>query len=213
MEYLLISKLDVKHYPFHLWTKEKSPVTVLGCLVSVSRLQKTWKDAGANSILSGTAKERAGSPAHQVQWVRSSIGQCIQPCYFPFLFPQGVPECNWQKKELIFQSQKGEDNWVGGNIRWEFSCDVLFPVHSSGCILHSLKKELLQCRALEDVLTQLLQDRSTAEPTWLLGSLTGLPCAKLTLPHQQPLFHSCHSRKYLMPAGNTKFKNSFVLYI
>lgn len=64
MEYLLISKLDVKHYPLHLWT----PGALSKYWAAWSQLARSqkWKDAGANSVLGGTAKERAGRPAYQV---------------------------------------------------------------------------------------------------------------------------------------------------
>lgn len=41
-------------------------------------------------------------------------------------------------EELIFQSHKGEEDWVGGSIRWEFSHAMLFPFHSSGRTLYCL---------------------------------------------------------------------------
>lgn len=164
MEHLLISKLDVKHYPLHLWTTEKSPVTVLGCLVSACKITEVegcwcklcpqWHSKGESweTCISGIGSMQQYWPMHSALLLPifvSSRSAWVE-------LPKG--------EELIFQSQKGDDDWVGGKMGVFPWCVVPLSFLRMHFILSLKRATALQGirGSAEVLLTQLLQGRITA---------------------------------------------------
>lgn len=95
------------------------------------------------TLLYGTAKEGAGSPA--CTGACSSISQHVQPHYFLFLFPQGRHKLRFvqlpEGKSSPFRAGRvkgiGRVGTQDGRHKKELSHAMLFLSHSSGCTSYS----------------------------------------------------------------------------